>query len=362
MTRLYLTADRIGSPTGGGIVTYHESEAMRDLGETKILARPQLEDCDRGFILEGVDREDLERQLVDPWAWDHLAYHCFGNSIRLAHVYAGTFSESVKKLHDGGAKVTYTAAAHDVALSKREHELLGIRFDYPHLTDPKLWERYLRGYKEADVLICPSHHSANVMRNFGCTNKIEVIPHGVDLPENNAPIPKDYFTLGYLGAVGPDKGLRYLLEAWAKLAYKDALLIVGGRDSTSPFVAELFKRYGGGNVHFAGWYPNVGEFYSSLSCYCQPSVTEGFGIEVLEAMAWGRMALCSTGAGAVDCVPAEWEFPPANPAVLAEMIDAVKQQGHTGWTQGGAAAREIAAGFTWSKVREAYKDVWRGLQ
>src|SRR5690606_22842703 len=134
------------------------------------------------------------------------------------HIYSGTFSSTVKALKERNAKVSYTAAAHDLKESKKEHDMWGVPFEYPHLIDPDLWSRYVAGYLNADLLICPSNHSAQVMKEFGYDRRIEVIPHGCNLPEVVKPLPSQ-FTLGYLGAIGPDKGLKYLIEAWKALGY-----------------------------------------------------------------------------------------------------------------------------------------------
>lgn len=350
---LYLTADRIGTPTGGGSVTFHESEALKSLGDTRIVSRDELDEANRVQPLA----PDLD---VDPWKWDALAYHQFGDAVKLAHVYAGTFSNCVDKLKKGGARVVYTAAAHDVAASRREHEKVGIPFNFPHLNDPRLWERYVRGYLRSDVLVCPSEHSATVMRNFGYSGRVEVIPHGVHLPDRLSPLP-ERFTVGYLGAVGPDKGLIYLLQAWGKLNYPDATLVVAGAQSTSPYVQALAKAYGGGMIHLKGWVENVSDFYDSISLYVQPSVTEGFGIEVLEALAHGRPTLCSRGAGAADVCFEEWKFGPCDPDALAAEIDDVKSIIDVEGTHWSEACREAAGQYTWDKVRARYVALWREL-
>jgi glycosyltransferase involved in cell wall biosynthesis len=222
--------------------------------------------------------------------------------------------------HRFGCPVTYTAAAHSIEESKREHNELGIPYNYPHLTDPALWNRYVQGYLDADVLVCPSHHSAEVMRGFGARNRIEVIPHGCRIPEEVHPLPRT-FTVGYLGAAGPDKGLRYLFAAWKKLNYRDAVLKIGGRDSTTGYMQQLWNAFGGGNVQFCGWQENAEDFYGSLSCYVQPSVSEGFGMEVIEAMACGRNVICSKGAGASDAVSSLWIYDARNVDRLAYLIN-----------------------------------------
>ena len=163
--KLYLTADVIGSETGGGLITQMESKALTDTdGEPAIcVGRDQL-----------LQMGPLEK---DPWGWDDLAlklldYREFPSAERFhhLHVYAGTFTKTVQLLKSRGATVSYTAAAHDVAKSKAEHEALGIEYNFPHLTDPFLFKHYVGGYLQSDLIICPSEHSRSVMESYGATN------------------------------------------------------------------------------------------------------------------------------------------------------------------------------------------------
>jgi len=363
MTVLYLTADRVGIETGGGVVTRNEAIALRELAverneEFICLGRDELQ----ATVREG------ETYLMEPWLWDDLACSQIrGRSYSLCHVYAGTFSDTVAELQRDGCRVVYTAAAHDVAVSRREHEKLGMPYHYPHITDPQQWQQYVAGYLNADALVCPSTHSANVMRGFGATKPIHVIPHGVDLPPADAikPLPKT-FTVGYLGSCGaPDKGVIYLLQAWKKLAHPDALLVLGGRDSTSPWVQHLVEQYGGSNIVMTGWIDSVADFYNRLSLLVQPSASEGFGIEVLEACAMARPVVCSDGAGAADTLPSGWRFAATNVDGLAKLIALSKRCCDHDMNQfsdwGKSIFRSIAEQHTWDKIRERYKRLWRSL-
>lgn len=351
---LYLTADDIGTPTGGGAVTYHESEALKALGETRVVSRPSL--------LHGAS------YYSEPWGWDRAAYFQFGDDIDLAHLYAGTFGESVNKLKNSGAIVTYTIAAHDREVSWREHERLGLLFSYPHLTEPALWQRYIDGYRRADVIVCPSTVAARTVRHYGPdfeNKRIEVIPHGCHLLNGPvAPLPAR-FTVGYLGAIGADKGLTYLLEAWGKLNYPDATLLLAGRDSQHPWVQAMVKHYvpRPETVELLGWQENVRDFYNRLSLYVQPSATEGFGIEVLEAMAHGRPVVCSKGAGAQDVLQdggAGLIVLSCNADHLAGAIDNYKSL--PDYVKfGGDSGAEQAKEYTWDKIQARYQALWKEL-
>lgn len=337
---LYLTQDRIGTPTGGGAVTYHEYRALEVLGKANPVDNVRIPvngdpfNSDQNFAtsLEGV------------------------KDVQLTQIYAGCFTKTVKQLRKAGSKVSYTAAAHSIDESRREFEGLGIPFNFPHLTVPDLWEKYVGGYKEADLVICPSTLSRKCMESYGCKNVV-VIPHGCEIPAEVKPLPKT-FTVGYLGQAGPDKGLRYLFEAWRGLNQKNAILLIAGNNIESAL--PLWREFGGGNIEFMGFIKNVSDFYDRISVYVQPSATEGFGIEVLEAHAHAREVLCSDGAGACDLVPSSNVFHARKVGEIAALIEA--RQADVKKTESeGLARRAEAAAYTWEKIRAKYVEAWNGL-
>lgn len=346
---VYVTSDAIGTETGGGKVTLHEFTALGGVG-------PAV----------GPSPETLTRHQQDVWDPDRRARAWLADvrHPRLAHFYSGTFPETVGALRDLGAKVTYTIAAHDRKVSQREFEQTwGWPFNLPHLTDPNLWRRYIEGYRQADVIICPSTAAAETVRGYGkefTAKRIEVVPHGCDLPTQVTRPPRR-FRVGYMGALGPDKGVPYLLQAWKKLNYPDADLVLAGRDSGTDMAKDIVARWGGGNVVLLGWVNRVSDFYNQVSCYVQPSATEGYGIEVVEAMAHCRPVVCSAGAGAVDLVPADWAVPACAVDALAAKIDAARALPAAAANRLIGHNRRVAEQHTWERVRERYQTVWQIL-
>lgn len=341
MSHLYITSDVIGAPTGGGKVTHHEFVALSSLGLTHPIDGARIPP---GGVFETDNRF---MKAIQPEA------ELMGG---IAHIYSGCFSNTVARLKERGMHVSYTAAAHSIKLSQEEHEGLGIPFDYPHLTHPNLWEQYVAGYKMADLVICPSNLSADLMRSYGCPY-VEVIPHGVDCPVHPPPLPKK-FAVGYFGAVGPDKGLRYLLEAWKRLAYKDATLILGGRASVH--AAPLVRRFGGGNIEVMGGVDDLADFYKRITVYVQPSVSEGFGIEVLEAAAYRRMLVVSKGAGAHELVHPSVLVDIRNPDQIAAKIDDFRAMPADEMQVLGSTHQIRAWEHKWHLIREQYEQAWAG--
>lgn len=348
---LYITADKVGVETGGGKVTFHELGALRALGDVTVFQPSDSVARDNPFYQD----QNVHTQLRE---WFKAIQG--KPKPRLVHLYSGCFSNTVQYLKEEGVKVCYTVAAHNLPESMKEHKSLGLPFNYTHLTDTNQFKRYTRGYRDSDTVVAPSTHSQDYLKSQGCRQTV-VIPHGC--PEDFDPITPypQRFAVGYLGAVGPDKGLRYLLEAWKRLSYKHSTLVLAGRETTTPFCYNLVRLFGGGSVMLKGWVDSPDQFYDSLSLYVQPSVTEGFGLEILEAYRRGRPVLASIGAGGHDVVPGMWKFRPRDVEGLMKKIETTRITMKDKDSSWGSIWQESAKNYTWDKIRCMYQDVWRKL-
>jgi len=332
---LYVTSDDIGANTGGGQVTHFELQALKSLGNVDVLT---------------------PKQTSDPFEADNNIQIENLSKYKLAHFYSHSFPNFTKKLKEAGVKITYTVAAHDKDLSRAEHEGLGMSFPYKHLTDPELFSVYSSSYKNADLVIAPSNIAASLLKKYG-VEKTFVLSHGHN-PVKFSKKPKN-FNVGYLGQCGPDKGIRYLLEAWALLNYKDAILNLAGVQTTN--LLSLIRYFGKGNIVVHGYVKSVEKFYNSNSIYVQPSATEGFGIEVLEAMSCGLPVVVSDGAGAHELViDSGIVVEKRNPQYIAQAIHYLKNNPEE-CADMALKGIELASYFTWPKIQERYISLWKDL-
>lgn len=320
---LYLTADHVQGAASGGQVARHELAALRQV-------------FDEVLVLDGESLRPVPYRGLDlPFLDDHFALAQLPRELTHCHIYSGTFSASVRWLHERGVTVSYTSPAHDVAVSRAEHEALGMAYPYPHLTDPQLWARFIDGLREADQVIVPSQLSKAYLVQHGVwPSRVVVLPHGYEPLGERAPyfrsepfdasVPNAAMaplqgSVGYLGAVGPDKGLRYLLAAWGSIPRQGRLILAGaGTETLAPFV----RRFCGQNeVVLLGRVEDVDrDFYAHIGLYVQPSVSESMGIEVLEAVARGIPVIASAGGGASELVAAHPEWGAVVPARDPEAI------------------------------------------
>lgn len=104
----------------------------------------------------------------------------------------------------------------------------------------------------------------------------------------------------YVGSIEPRKNLPRLLEAYALLRQWSAdweLVIVGTRNfwKSTPIAAVLERLGMKGCVHFTGYIPeeDLPAIYNGADLFVFPSLYEGFGLPVLEAMACGTPVVTS---------------------------------------------------------------------
>lgn len=337
---LFVTSDKIGNGSGAGTVTANELEALQKMGTVQVINPNPTQDP---FKVEIEVFEKIKNINL--------------NDVKLAHFYSGTYPEFIKFLKSKNIKVTCTAAAHDRHESQKEFEINNIEYNFPHMTNAELFSKYVNPFLIADVVICPSKHSENVMREIGC-KKTAVVPHGC-YPAIPKPLPKS-FHVGYLGQIGPDKGLLYLIKAWEKLNYKDSILHLAG--SQSYYLMDTIRNLKHGMFNIMGYVKDISMFFNKCSIYVQPSVTEGFGIEILESMTFGRPVVASDGAGGSDVLTNTCGtiFQKRNINQLTNAIQKYKNDSEL-LKQQSIQSLEEAKKYYWPKIQEKYIEVWKSL-
>lgn len=138
------------------------------------------------------------------------------------------------------------------------------------------------------------------------------IPNGVNMPERkNADLITSEFGLGkddyilFLGRIVPEKGLRYLVEAFKQVDTDKKLVIAGGSSDTEDFMNELKETaQGDERIIFTGFVQGqlLEELYSNAYVYTLPSDLEGMPLSLLEAMSYGNCCLVSDIAECAEVV------------------------------------------------------------
>lgn len=368
MKSAFFTDSRIAEEgSGGSAVSFHELKALTEYsGKYLLPENPRVYEKLPDLIIE-------KAYPRNPFMYDYYLASILDkpDDVRLAHFYGASFTLCMKRLTK--AVKTATVAAHNLEVSLEEWADFKMwKGPPPHLTNDSLFRLVCKGLvEEVDKIICPSRRSADYLRGkLGIdASRFAVIPHGVDLPQN-CNSEKPGFIVFNLGAFGPDKGVKYLANAWNMLRFEiDGELIIAGTE----FNKYLFKPYLDVTSAFEErfkFHPldyiakEVKEiWYNAASVYVLPSVTEGFGLTVLEAMSHGVPVVVAEGAGASELVENGingFVVPIRDSLALA---DAIKHfyDNPSEVKRMGANARMTAEKYSWEKIEEEYKKVWQSL-
>lgn len=138
------------------------------------------------------------------------------------------------------------------------------------------------------------------------------IPNGVNRPEvRSAEMITDRFGLKensyilFLGRLVPEKGIRYLIEAFKNVKTDKKLVIAGGSSDTDSFMKELeHMAKDDKRIIFTGFVQGqiLDELYSNAYIYTLPSDLEGMPLSLLEAMSYGNCCLVSDISECIEVV------------------------------------------------------------
>lgn len=250
------------------------------------------------------------------------------------------------------------------------HDLAWLK-DRSHFTPRGLrfFERGLEiALRDADVVLCPSAATRSdcVTAGWGA-DKLRVVPFGIEArraTESDIEATRSRYGLPdryilWTGTIEPRKNLGGLLEAYRSLKDPPALVLCGPRgwnEDLDAVVAPVRDR-----VRVLGFVPgaDLAGLYAGAALFCWPSLTEGFGFPVLEAMAQGTPVVTSCGTSTEEIAgDAAVLVDPRDAASIATGLERIlDDEGLAVELAEAGPAR--AAGFTWEKTAEGVAAAYR---
>ncbi len=235
----------------------------------------------------------------------------------------------------------------------------------------------LQGLKNALKIITPSQFVCNDLKNLGLdTSKIEVIHTGINhshfyphpISESDTVNVKPFaikrpYLIYATRMNSPHKKHVELIRAFTafkeKTHFPHRLVITGGDDiCTSAIQEEIKKSSAMSDIFMTGFFPpeGFGDLYSASDACIFPSVNEGVGLPVLEAMATGIPVACAdsgalreiTGGNAVF-------FDPDNIDNFADSIERIVTERET-------REKLIACGIEWTRQFQWAKTAEKTVQ
>jgi len=222
--------------------------------------------------------------------------------------------------------------------------------------------------RHARLVTCPSEATMEACREAGIgSERLRLVPWGVRVrpldDSEAAEIRRRYSVerpyILFCGTREPRKNLPRVLDAFRRIDRNGFDLVLAGprgwKEDLSEAIGSLDDR-----VRPLGFVPpdDLGALYAGAAVVVYPSLAEGFGLPVLEAMARGVPVITSAGTATAEVAgDAALLVDPLDTDAIAGGIERVLDDERFAASLG-VAARARAASFTWERAAERVAAVY----
>jgi glycosyltransferase involved in cell wall biosynthesis len=264
-----------------------------------------------------------------------------------------------------------------VAFPRSDAPVVMTIHDLAFLDDPSLVTKHgLRFFRRgtdlarehARLVMCSSRATLDdcVAAGFD-KDRLRVVPLGVrstpctreDIARARTTFALDRPYVMFNGTVEPRKNLPRLLQAFARTTKRDVdLVLVGPAGWNESLEADLAPLEG--RVHVLGFVDrsDLMALLAGAEVFCLPSLKEGFGLPVLEAMSQGTAVITSSNTSTAEVAgDAALLVDPLDVDAIASAIDELLED-RTLADRLASAGRAQAATFTWDRTAEAAAAVY----
>jgi len=262
--------------------------------------------------------------------------------------------EAIKPAQGFGTKViiergsTHISAQTDVL--RDAYKQFGLFFNE---TKVEMIEREEQEYALADKIFVPSKYAAQTFVDRGiAADKIIVNGMGVDFEMFQAPSSRSLDRMPrivFAGGVGIRKGVPWLLKAFKRLSSKAELHLIG---PVSPDYEKMLRKEIGANVFVRGALPghDLSSDYGRGDIFCLPSLEEGYGMVIPQAMACGLPVVTTNVVGAADLLQHAHNgliVSPADSTALSDALERLIDDVDLRQTMGAYAQATVQQGQGW---------------
>jgi L-malate glycosyltransferase len=351
---------------GGQQQVFYLSRELSARGHTSVIITPKgspLAERARGA---GLDLREI-------------SYHGAGDPIAI-HQLVQLITEIQPKLlhvHTANAHSLAFLALHIPGLSKERKPFLIVhrRVDFAPGSDILTRIRYAA---EPVLFIAISEAVGRVLEEHGVPrDRLRIVHSCVDTARIDAHsgesvadlrseigIPPGADLIGAVGALVPHKGHKHLLAAMPRILSQrpDARLVIFG---DGPLESELRRECWNLDIQkhvlFLGFRGDVARFLHAFDVFAHPSIEEGMGTSILDAMAARLPVVASRTGGITEIVrhgTTGWLVPPASPSELAGAIMSLLDDPRRRREFGEAGRKLVESQFSVENLGDRVLDVY----
>jgi len=311
---------------------FHAFDLARELH-----ARGALESIFTGYPIFKLRDEHLPQSSIHSFPWVHSAYMAFpwknqlpnfmerhwkyaaavtfGNyvlrNLPECDLYVGMSGTALlagKKAHQQGSSfICDRGSAHirvQNQLLQEEHDSWGLPFSG---VDARTIEQEEAEYEEADLVTVPSTFALRSFVEQGVpAKKIALLPYGVNVAMfQSVAVPDEKrFDILFVGAMSLQKGVQYLVQAYQRVTHPSKSLTFVGTPSKALIMLLRQRGLWPEDVKVLGHLPQseLKDIMSRSHVLVLPSIQDGFGMVLAQAMACGCPIIASKHTGADDLI------------------------------------------------------------
>ncbi|MGH2711981.1 MAG: glycosyltransferase family 4 protein [Actinomycetota bacterium] len=366
MTSVAINVDQLFFKVPGGIGTYVRQllPALRaqspDLDLSAFHSR--FEGAAEAPELNGLRTTELDRsiRLLYP-LWNLTGKPPLPDPLGSAEIVHAPSPVAVPPVRDGQKLVV---TVHDLAFRL-----------YPGAFPPSWRMLHMSGVKrtvrDANAVIAVSRNTASDLQKLTGIDpaRIQIVPLGGSIPVGTGDpgavldrlsIPRPYVL--FVGTLEPRKNVVRLIRAYRRIApgVPNALVLAGPRGWRSQPVDRELAQPGHGRIIRTGRVSEdeLDALYRGADAFAYPSLYEGFGLPVLDAMTRGVPVVTSNTSSLLDLAgEAAMRISPESVGAIAGAMEAVLTDQALS-ARLGAAGRERAREFSWERTARETLDVY----
>lgn len=217
--------------------------------------------------------------------------------------------------------------------------LITVHNDFAHANVSQLRSVYLAAERwlsrwTSEYIAVSAWLAEELQDTYGVSpSRIVIIPNGIARSSENMllaeqlPFPDNLPLVGTVARLAPQKGVEYFIRAAAELQlqYPDVCFIIVGDGPLRGQLEILSAELGlVGRLYFAGYRQDVPAILARMQIFVQPSLSEGQGITVLEAMSAGCPVVASATGGLKELIHHGENGLLAEPGDAKQLAEAVR--------------------------------------
>lgn len=238
-----------------------------------------------------------------------------------------------------------------------------------NLTFPEEYERrLLEEPLLADYVVVASDFTKKSVLEIGVPlDKIIYLPLGAEVStitaKNNVKVSDEKIKIVYVGTITQRKGVKYLLEAMKQRSSDAIELHIYGHVHGSGSAFEAYSEYI--TYHGAVSQQELFKLYTKYDYLILPSIFEGFGLVLVEAMAAGLPVITTRntfGADFIDDGENGFLIDVRSVAAISEVFNFIEQSHEANYAKYSYKALSTVKNFTWEKYRDRLEKVLNEIQ